>query len=473
MRQIETAARDQALRWFHRRNTHWNWEAEVSREDLLKLWPAPPASAEDSSDVRVDLETAAAWHSLPLPTSAELQRLRVGLVVLKDKVADAIRSREAAGVPADVVGDKIDQAKKDVEGQLLARLARGELACFIETNFGVKRLPYEGYWINADGSATTAAQRALILGTATAPSDTRLAGTVMVKIDDFDVFAEEYLKERGLAEDRASPPVIQISRAPPPISPLRGSNASALLRYAEDERRSPNWQVWHLVPEVKLYEAVALSLGIDPKKLCHNLHSWMGGSRFKEDQEFADRLFIAERNLEILRPLNSMGMRYYDDDPVIALKAFAAWGVSIGWDLPSELADIAAGASGAPPPAEAPEGDGKSSEQPVAKPEPSSRAPGSDRTGIERVSPGRGGRKKGSGSINDAERIRAMLCLLAGRQANSVHQAARKIAQSMKEPIQSRDADVSRLRSKFANDHGTEPPAGRTWADVAAELNAN
>ena len=82
---------------------------------------------------------------------------------------------------------------------------------------------------NFDGSATTAAQRALILGTATAPSDTRLAGTVMVKIDDFDVFAEEYLKERGLAEDRASPPVIQISRAPPPISPLRGSNASALM----------------------------------------------------------------------------------------------------------------------------------------------------------------------------------------------------------------------------------------------------
>jgi hypothetical protein len=67
---------------------------------------------------------------LPLPTSAELQRLRVGFVDLKDKVTDAIRSREAAGVPADVVGDKIDQAKKDVEGQLLARLARGELACF-------------------------------------------------------------------------------------------------------------------------------------------------------------------------------------------------------------------------------------------------------------------------------------------------------------------------------------------------------
>jgi hypothetical protein len=299
----------------------------------------------------VDLETAAAWHSLPLPTSAELQRLRVGFVDLKDKVTDAIRSREAAGVPADVVGDKIDQAKKDVEGQLLARLARGELACFIETNFGVKRLPYEGYWINADGSATTAAQRALVLGVATVPSDSRLSGTLMVKIDDFDAFAEEYLKERGLAEDRPPPPAIQISRAPPPITPLRGSNASALPSYAEDERRAPNWQVWLHIPEVRLHEAVALSLDTEPKKLHRNLRSYMAGNQlFQEGQEFSNRLFVAERNLGALRPLNSLAMRYNDEEPVLALKTFVAWAISIGWTLPTQLAEATVRSAPSEPP---------------------------------------------------------------------------------------------------------------------------
>jgi len=31
------------------------------------------------------------------------------------------------------------------------------------------------------------------------------------------------------------------------------------------ESREPNWQKWKAVPEVNLYEAVALSLNIDPQ----------------------------------------------------------------------------------------------------------------------------------------------------------------------------------------------------------------
>jgi hypothetical protein len=85
----------------------------------------------------------------------------------------------------------------------------------------------------------------------------------------------------------------------------------------------------------------------------------------------------------------------------------------------------------------------------------------------------RGGRKKGSGSIDDTERVRAMLSLLASGQARSVHEAARKVAERMVGSSQSREADTARLRLKFAKDHGTEAPAGMTWADVAGELNAN
>jgi hypothetical protein len=138
----------------------------------------------------------------------------------------------------------------------------------------------------------------------------------------------------------------QISRAPPPITPLRGGVAAAVIDSMPSESRAPNWQKWKHVPEVKLYEAVALSLNIAPEKIRPNSHAWMGGKRFDESEEFLDRLFVAQRNLETLQPLNFLGMRYYDEDPVVRLQNFVAWAVSIGWTLPSELAELATRATG-------------------------------------------------------------------------------------------------------------------------------
>jgi hypothetical protein len=101
--------------------------------------------------------------------------------------------------------------------------------------------------------------------------------------------------------------------------------------------RAPNWRKWKHLPSATLYEAVALSLNIDPEKIRRNPRAWMGGKRFDEGQEFLDRLFVAKRNLDCLGPLNSMGIRYYEEDPVVNLQAFAAWAASIGWDVPAEL----------------------------------------------------------------------------------------------------------------------------------------
>jgi hypothetical protein len=66
-----------------------------------------------------------------------------------------------------------------------------------------------------------------------------------------------------------------------------------------------------------------------------------------------------------------------------------------------------------------------------------------------------------------------MLRLLAAGHANSVYDAARKVAKTMAGSSQSREADITRLRTKFAKAYGIEPPAGKTWADVEGELNAN
>jgi hypothetical protein len=103
------------------------------------------------------------------------------------------------------------------------------------------------------------------------------------------------------------------------------------------------------VPSATVCEAVPLSLNIDPEKLRRNPRAWMGGKRFYEDQEFLDRLFVANRNLDRIGPLNSMGMHYDDEEPVVNLHAFAAWAASIGWDVPAELSGPAAAPQSAVP----------------------------------------------------------------------------------------------------------------------------
>ena len=79
--------------------------------------------------------------------------------------------------------------------------------------------------------------------------------------------------------------------------------------------------------------------------------------------------------------------------------------------------------------------------------------------------PAKGGRKLGSGSVDDETALQRMLKLLAAGKRPSVLAAARKVAAEGK-PHQSVDADVSRLRRKFRQRWGTNPPEGKTWADV-------
>jgi hypothetical protein len=90
----------------------------------------------------------------------------------------------------------------------------------------------------------------------------------------------------------------------------------------------------------------------------------------------------------------------------------------------------------------------------------------------ERQRRGRPGRKRGSGSVDDEAALRRMLGLLAKGEEPSVLAAARTVAHAAKSN-QSVEADVARLRKKFAERWGTEPPPRKKWADVARDLDAN
>jgi hypothetical protein len=89
------------------------------------------------------------------------------------------------------------------------------------------------------------------------------------------------------------------------------------------------------------------------------------------------------------------------------------------------------------------------------------------------ISAGRKGRKPGSGSFDDTDGLRRVLDLLADNRAKSLNEAAGKVANVGPVLGQSIGAYQLRLRRKFRQRYGTDPPARQTWADVRAGLVAN
>jgi hypothetical protein len=104
--------------------------------------------------------------------------------------------------------------------------------------------------------------------------------------------------------------------------------------------RSPPWTIWKNISKLKVFEAVALSLNIDPRKLRRISHGWTAGKRlFNEGQEFNDRLFIAERNLADIGVINSVAVGYEGQEAIVRLDLFVQWALRIGWSLPAELSE--------------------------------------------------------------------------------------------------------------------------------------
>jgi hypothetical protein len=83
--------------------------------------------------------------------------------------------------------------------------------------------------------------------------------------------------------------------------------------------------------------------------------------------------------------------------------------------------------------------------------------------------PGRRGRKPGSGMIDDNAAVCAMVHYLAVG-APSIYAAADKAAQDA--TGQSHESTQRRLARKFRERLGSEPPKGKTWTDIEHELNS-
>jgi len=106
----------------------------------------------------------------------------------------------------------------------------------------------------------------------------------------------------------------------------------------EREDRKPSWTKWRHVPNVKLWEAVALSLDIEPGLVNHSPHGRMSNSHLFDKLEFKDRIFIATRNLSTKGPLVPIALVMGKPESCkISLAGFSTWARSIDWDIPPEL----------------------------------------------------------------------------------------------------------------------------------------
>lgn len=111
-----------------------------------------------------------------------------------------------------------------------------------------------------------------------------------------------------------------------------------------------------MMPEVKEWEAVALSLNIEPDNIRLDSSAWMGASHpFSESEEFNDRLTIlkkhASNRTHFPTPCILNMANWYMRE--VRLDEFAAWCAHVGFAIPPELSALAKAATQAPPMVEA------------------------------------------------------------------------------------------------------------------------
>jgi hypothetical protein len=107
-----------------------------------------------------------------------------------------------------------------------------------------------------------------------------------------------------------------------------------------DDDDTPDWSFWRLVPTVTLFEAVALSLNLDPRVLVpHPRGGRPAGLSVVRipPPEFYFRLDLARRCINETLP--AAKPRYGEEH--VTLQCFTKWSIGFGWDIPPDLEALA------------------------------------------------------------------------------------------------------------------------------------
>lgn len=124
--------------------------------------------------------------------------------------------------------------------------------------------------------------------------------------------------------------------------------------------KKPNWREWRHIEEVRLWQAVALSMNMDPHSVTRSRYEWMAGEPLFEDANFQDddeseefhlrlRLLIANKKAPAFTP-STLSM----ESPLfhgVLLREFASWASEVmQWpNLPPELTSLAKDATASTP----------------------------------------------------------------------------------------------------------------------------
>jgi hypothetical protein len=106
--------------------------------------------------------------------------------------------------------------------------------------------------------------------------------------------------------------------------------------------RQAKWKNWRVIALVPLWQAVALSLDIEPDKVRRGTIG-DGSREWNEGDKFCERMSIAEKVIDGPRGIPSRGSSVGGKlkDILVDLSAFARWCESAKWPIPPELAELA------------------------------------------------------------------------------------------------------------------------------------
>lgn len=130
-------------------------------------------------------------------------------------------------------------------------------------------------------------------------------------------------------------------------SPLKGEREGT-YKVATKQDRTPDWDVWRHIPDVRLWEGVALSLGIEPTKVKFSPHAWMAAPAElppDESEDFKKRLMVSAANFgKALIPTAIVLGKVFQSK--VALVQFIQWAKALPWMMPAELEAMADKTSG-------------------------------------------------------------------------------------------------------------------------------
>lgn len=105
----------------------------------------------------------------------------------------------------------------------------------------------------------------------------------------------------------------------------------------------PDWDFWRHMPEIKLWQAIALSMNIDPDLLKYSRDRWNGLPSRDDENKFDKHLRLLRANKSTKNGFTPGTLSMDNpDNHGVRPSEFSAWAQSIGWDIPPELAALAA-----------------------------------------------------------------------------------------------------------------------------------